>query len=596
MAAMARTPGDAEQLALPFPLTRGARARRVARRAAAVLGRVLEGTLRWLLRLALPLLCAAALLHAFPYHATVQGVPFEVEGSLFTRPGLSADTTLGSWEFPQVSGVPFGVHVSPEDVDVLQLTRLAGGDLPGFVQRLQTDFTAQLPRIATWLVGELLLGLAIGLAVAAAFGMSVRYLRGRPRQPHELRRRARGAGLAVAVTVAVAAYGVLSYDPDWVRESRLTGTLAAAQLFPGQLSQYYTQQSKALDVLGSVVGIQAALQAQIEDDQTPETALRIMYVSDMHLAANWPLVGQYATNYDVDLLVDIGDESEFGTREELTASYLDSIRAVTATTPMLWIAGNHDSPATVEIMRTVQGVTVLGTKTATDDGYVVTPGVVQAYGLRIAGLGDPRVYGASGAYGADDTSVTDPLEQEAVAGAVGGAGTAADGTTSPASADAGATAAPRDVEPIDVFALHEPVAAEAVRDELPGVVRQTVSGHVHAQNDSDDVQDGDGAIDLVEGSTGAGGLDNIVRGTERPPIEFSIESVGADCQFTRVIRFSIVASADTGTADATGTTPQAYGDDVTAATVYFRPQPVADDRTCSTQLGISAEQPWPAPA
>jgi len=125
------------------------------------------------------------------------------------------------------------------------------------------------------------------------------------------------------------------------------------------------------------------------------------------------------------------------------------------------------------------------------------------------------------------------------------------------------------------------------------VIRQTVSGHVHEQNKSNDLQDDDGTIDLVEGSTGAGGLDNIVRGTERPPVEFSIESVGEDCQFTRVIRFSIAATADTGTADATGVTPQAYGDDVTASTVYFRPQQVDDGRACSTQLGITAEQPWP---
>jgi predicted MPP superfamily phosphohydrolase len=598
---MARTPDDGEQLPLPFPATRTARARQVARRTGAVLGRVLQVALRWLLRLALPLICAAALLQAFPYHATVQGVPFEVQSTLFTRPGLSADTTLGSWEFPEVSGVPFGVHVSPEDVDVLELTRLANGDLPAFVQRLQADFTAQLPRIATWLIGEFLLGLAIGLAVAAAINMSVRYLRGRPRRVHELRYRALEGGIALLVTAAVAGYGVLTYNPDWVRESRLTGTLAAAQLFPDQLSAYYSQQSKALDVLGSVVGIQAALQAQIEDDQTPQTALRIMYVSDLHLAANWPLVGQYATNYDVDLIIDTGDESEFGTREELTASYLDGIRAVTATTPMLWIAGNHDSPATVEIMRTVPGVTVLGTKTATTgEGYQVTAGVVQAYGLTIAGLSDPRVYGASGAYGADDPSVVDPLQRAAVQAAVGqdGAAVGQDGAagdpTSSAPSDGDSTdAASGAPDPVDVFAIHEPVAAEALREELPGLIRQTVSGHVHAQNDSADLQGGDAAIDLVEGSTGAGGLDNIVRGTDRPPIEFSIESVGEDCQFTRVIRFSIQSAAPTLVAPPDASTPQAFGDDVTASTVYFRPQDVDPDRTCGTQLGISAEQPWP---
>src|SRR3954468_9867030 len=437
---MARNRDDAQQLALPFPPTRGERARHLARIAAATAGRVLQTALRWVLRIALPLICAAAMLQAFPYHVTVQGVPFEVQGSMFARPGLSADTTLGNWEFPQVSGVPFGVHVSPEDVDVLELTRLAGGDLPAFVQRLQADFTAQLPRIVTWLVGEFLLGLAIGLAVAAAINMSVRYLRGRPRRPHELRHRALEGLVALLLTLAVAGYGVLTYNPGWVRESRLTGTLAAAQLFPGQLSAYYSQQSKALDVLGSVVGIQAALQAQIEDDRAPATALRIMTISDMHLAANYPLVAQYAANYDVDLIVNAGDESEFGTREELTPAYLDGIRALTATTPMLWIAGNHDSPATVDIMRTVPGVTVLGAKAADGDGYQVTAGVVQVYGLTIAGLSDPRVYGGPGAYGADEPAIVDLLEEQAVADAVGQQaapdGAAADGTaTSPVPAD-----------------------------------------------------------------------------------------------------------------------------------------------------------------
>jgi len=637
--AMARSTGDGTQLSLPFPVSTGARVRRVARRTGGVLGRVLQVALRWLLRLALPLICAAALLQAFPYTATVQGVPFQVQGSLFSRPGLSADTTLGSWRFPEVSGVPFGVHVSPEDVDVLQLAGAANGDVPAFVERLQAEFTDQLPHIAGWLIGELLLGLAIGLAIAAAINMSVRYLRGRPRRAHELRHRSVQAGVAVAVTAAVVGYGALSYNPNWVRESRLTGTFAAAQLFPGELSQYYDKQSKALSVLGSVLGIQAALQAQIEDDRTPDTALRIMTISDLHLSANYPLVAQYAANYDVDLIVNSGDEAMYGTREEMMPAYLDSIRALTATTPMLWIAGNHDSPATMEIMRTIPGVTVLGTKTADADGagYTVTAGLVRAYGLTIAGLSDPRVYGGPGAYGDDEHSVVDPLERESVAEALGGedadsqdadatgapttTGAPADGTatastgataTTDPTATTGATAAtggtatadgdgaadPGTVftdppDAVDIFAVHEPVAAEVLRDNVAGQVRQTVSGHVHAQNDSSDLQDDGTDIDLVEGTTGAGGLGNIVRGTNRPPIEFSIESVAADCQFTRIIRFSITAAAETGTADASGTTPQAYGDDVTASTVYFRPQQVAEGRSCGTELGIGAEQPWP---
>jgi hypothetical protein len=602
MEAMAHNRHDVAQLPLPFPATRRQRAEHAARRAGDLAAGALHLLVRWALRLALPLVCAAATLRAFPYHATVQGVRFEIQGTLFTRPGLSADTTLGSWEFPAVSGVPFGVHISPEDVDVLALTRAAGGNVPAFVQRLQADVTEQAPAIVGWLLAEFLLGLAVGLAIAAAVNMSVRYVRGWPRRTHELRRRVRQAGVAAAVTLAVAAYGALSYNPNWVRESQLTGTLAAAQLFPSELSQYYSQQSKAFDVLGSVVGIQAALQAQIEDDQTPETALQIMTISDMHLAANYALVGRYAANYGVDLIINTGDESEFGTAAELTPTYLDAVRAVTATTPMLWIAGNHDSPATLQVMTGVPGVTVLGTKTPTGGGYEVTAGVVDAYGLTIAGLSDPRVYGASGPYGADDPSVVDPLQRDTVRAAVGPPPEDADVTSSAAPSSSPA-AAPTDgttdgepaaAGPIDVFAIHEPVAAEELREVLPDRIRQTVSGHVHAQNDSADVQADDATIDLVEGSTGAGGLDNIVRGTERPPIEFSIESVGVDCQFTRVVRFSIATSSPVGSAPGTATTPQAFGDDVTASTLYFRPQDVAPDRVCDTRLGIGPEEPWPA--
>jgi hypothetical protein len=249
--------------------------------------------------------------------------------------------------------------------------------------------------------------------------------------------------------------------------------------------------------------------------------------------------------------------------------------------------------------------------------------VVRAYGLTIAGLPDPRVYGASGAYGADDPKVTDPLERRAIDQAVGPAGGEVDGTGS-ASPSAGATAsqtatpptdgagttasssatgssgAPADdaatpsgspaaAPPVDIFATHEPVAAHELRAQLGARIRETVAGHVHRQNNPDDLQHGD-AIDLVEGSTGAGGLDNIVRGDSRPPIEFSIESVGANCEFTRIVRFQIDAQAD-GTASSPGT-PQAYGDDVTASTVYFRPQHVATGRTCGTQLGVGTAHRW----
>jgi predicted MPP superfamily phosphohydrolase len=582
------------------------RARRRDIRGGAV--RALRGTPafvgRWALRFALPIAGAAAMLHAFPYRATVQDVPFTVEGSLFTRPGLSADTTLGSWEFPDLTGLPIGVHITPRDVDLLKLTQAAGGDRAAFGQRLQSDFADLLPKIIAWLAADVLIGVLLGLLAAAAVNMSIRYLRRAPRRAHELRLRLVQLGGALGVVVLVGVYGWVTYNPDWARQSQLTGTLAAAQLFPAQLSQYYAQNNKAFDVLGSVLGIQAALQQQIETE-APATALRIMFISDMHLAANYPLVQVYARSYDVDLIVNTGDESLFGTGIELTPGYLDALRAVTSQTPMLWLAGNHDSPAVENTMRAIPGVTVLGGKTQAPDGYDVSAGAVDAFGLTIAGVPDPRVYGGPGDYGSDDDSVTDPLEREAMQDALADiAGDGSDEATASSSSSSSPSASPSassgapadgsdgaaDDESFDIFATHEPVAAAELRDLLPDRIRETVAGHLHEQNAPDDIQDGS-QIDLVEGSTGAGGLSDIVRGDDRPRIEFSIESVAPDCQFTRIVRFRIDSSTPTATSSTEATTPQAFGDDVTASTIYFTRQDIDADRTCSRDLGVSEERP-----
>ena len=524
---------------------------------------------RWVLRLGLPLAFITLIAHSFPYRTTVEGVPLQVQATVITRPGFSADTTIGNWVFPAVDGLPFGVHVSPQNVDLLTVANSASGDPAQFAQRLRDAMVDRLPEVVAWLAGEVVVGLGLGLAASAMINMAARYARGRQRRPDELKHRLRQLGAAGLVVVGVAAYGFLSYNPHWTRQSRLTGTLAAAQLFPDQLRSYYDQQSKVYDVLGSVTGIQAALQNQIDVSASPDTALRIMFISDVHLAAVYPLIGQYAASYHVDLIVNTGDESEFGTSAEMTPEFVGAISAVTRATPMLWLAGNHDSPAVANIMAAVPGVTVLGTKQAvtqgSTEGFSVSGGMVRAFGLAIAGVPDPRVYGGPGAFGSDDTKTVDALEKHWMTAA-----------TSPAKKS--------DLQ-YDIIATHEPVAAGYLRAALPNRIRQTNSGHTHAQNASGDIQHGD-SVDLVEGSTGAGGLDNLVRGSDRPPVEFSIESVASNCQFTRAIRFQIRTPAS-GTTDQ----PGAYGNDVTATSVSFRPQKISADRVCGAFLGIGAETP-----
>jgi hypothetical protein len=132
----------------------------------------------------------------------------------------------------------------------------------------------------------------------------------------------------------------------------------------------------------------------------------------------------------------------------------------------------------------------------------------------------------------------------------------------------------------DIFGTHEPVAAKELLKDLPGQIRENVAGHLHAQNAENTVQTGN-EINLVEGSTGAGGLDAM--NSNPPPVEFSIESVAANCQFSKIVRFQL-----TGVVTAADTTSSTYGQHVTASTIYFQPQDVPAVRLCQTSEGISS--------
>jgi hypothetical protein len=106
---------------------------------------------------------------------------------------------------------------------------------------------------------------------------------------------------------------------------------------------------------------------------------------------------------------------------------------------------------------------------------------------------------------------------------------------------------------------------------------------LHAQNNDKDIQKGD-PITLVEGSTGAGGLDNLARGISTLPVEFSVESVAADCQFTKITRFQVTNIAPgVATTLTTAALPQ-----VNASTRYLNPQHLTETRLCDTNLGLSS--------
>lgn len=520
-------------------------------------------------------------LNASSYNTDINGIDVVITASTVTvdshgphydRPGLSIDTSAGSLEYPDVDGLPIGLHAAPSfDVQTVQRAMV---NKNAFIDGITTDFAAKQDAIRN----HFLVHGGVGAAGGAFGGLLVlegaATIFGREQSVSRQRAGIRIAKAAVSATTAgslfvagAATAGAVTYNQNWAEQSHTTGALATVQDFPAQLDKFYSKSSKPGSVVRAIGVIEERLQERATGNKSPATAYNIMTISDMHLMDNYPIVQQYAKQYGVKLIVNTGDEAEFGTRAEMTPAYVASIKAITKTISMIWIAGNHDSPETIEVMKNIPGVTVLGTKTESPDGsYAVTMGSVLADGLTIGGVPDPRVYGAIGADGSDKNSVTDPLEKSAVDNAVAGV---------PKSTD------------YDIIMTHEPVAADQINKDLTGQVRQTNAGHTHVQDKPSDIQKKSGNLFLVEGSTGQGGLDNL-GWRQRAPLELSVESIAKNCQFTAITRVQLASPTLPSTPGEaqTNQSSQSFGSNASADTIYFKPQKIDANRVCTADQGV----------
>lgn len=102
--------------------------------------------------------------------------------------------------------------------------------------------------------------------------------------------------------------------------------------------------------------------------------LKVLHVSDIH---NNPvgikLTNQVINTFDVDLVIDTGDITDFGTplEAELIAEIADF------DVPYVFVPGNHDSPEVISRMKEIDNVIVL------------EEGKINMLGLVIAGIADP---------------------------------------------------------------------------------------------------------------------------------------------------------------------------------------------------------------
>jgi len=256
----------------------------------------------------------------------------------------------------------------------------------------------------------------------------------------------------------------ISFRPESVVEPRYEGLLVNAPAVIGDardIADRFERYRQSLAALVTNVNTLYTAGQSLPVSPDPDT-IRALHVSDLHLNPTaFDLIGRVVDQFAVDVVLDTGDLTDWGTAAE--SAYLTGIGQVDV--PYVYLRGNHDSMTTQEAV-------------ARQDGAAVVDGEPQdAAGLRVFGVGDPRF--------TPDSSTRGSPEQEAASVLSHGRAVAA---------------RLQELDPAaDLLMLHDPiVAASTVTGDVPLVL----SGHTH-QRDRYVV---DGTLVMVQGSTGGAGL------------------------------------------------------------------------------------------
>lgn len=368
------------------------------------------------------------------------------------QPALRGQTRL---DFAPIGEVRARTHATPLTVTI----RLASIDFERMKQLvLKPPPRAELEKEFAGAARRSLINLALWQITLGAAGALL--------VPLFLRlRRARWWALAAACgagfTALVFVGTLQTFDRKAFQSPTYTGSLREARWMIGFVTEAVGRAEALSDKLrnvannlGTLYGRIGAIPGLVQETET----VKILHISDIHNnPAAVPFVRELAEKMKVDAILDTGDLTDFGTPLETRLSR----GLAPGSIPYIFVAGNHDSQATVRAVRARPNTFIL-------DGEPVT-----VAGLTFLGLPDPS--SARAGNGSVNTSL-EALE------------------------DAGDRMAARyaaAMPPPDVVCVHNPRQAAP----LLGLARVVLCGHMHRAS----IETTDGTVICNAGTTGAAG-------------------------------------------------------------------------------------------
>jgi len=326
-------------------------------------------------RVGLSLACAVAgavLLCALLGTAVYELGPFTFTAGV--APALSGELQvalppLGEVTVPSIWDAPLRLKLTLQGVDLLELGRLAG-DLPGHTMpQLYDEYIPEARAVAGLYLARLAL-------LAACGGFLGAFVSG------DRRARVLAAGVLVGLLCLGAVLGTAraTYRPEALSRPQYEGALKAApwvldllQRSPGRIHALGNDMQLIARNIYRLFGRIGSVEplTQLRGEQV------ILCISDIHNnPAAVDLVRELVDTFKVDLIIDGGDMTDFGT--PLEAALTGAVGQLGV--PYVFCPGNHESPDVLDVLEGLPGVTIMNGEVQDVPGFP---------GMRIVGVPDP---------------------------------------------------------------------------------------------------------------------------------------------------------------------------------------------------------------
>jgi predicted phosphodiesterase len=379
--------------------------------------------------------------------ATVPMGPFRVELDVGFGRG---ETVLA---LPPFGALTADTHLSPlrlsatlQDVGVQRLTDVVNDEgIDGLVGDVERDAMDRV-RTMAWRV----------LVVATIGGVALATLVYRTRW-HLV---AAGGSAALLGVMVCEVLLLATFRPAAFTEPTYSGSLALAPQLIGPVREATDRIEDLRAGLEQIVDGTVRAYTTLQSTPLADDAIRVLHISDIHASPlGMGFAQEVARGFDVDLVLDTGDITSFGTPvENLIATQIPGFGR-----PYVFVRGSHDSTALQEAIAQQANAIVLDGRARTIEG------------LTVYGLGHPAFTPARG----------EPVDAEEFADLARSAGLEI-------AADLEAA-----TDPVDVVAVHDDRMGEAIA----GLVPLVISGHFHDTVASVE----NGTLFLRIGTTGGSG-------------------------------------------------------------------------------------------